>query len=52
VVGNGEKLGFGELSSIAATMSVPEKPALKDKAAFKYIGKPITRHNLGDIVKK
>ena len=48
---NGEKLGFGELSSIAATMSVPEKPALKDKAAFKYIGKPITRHNLGDIVR-
>lgn len=47
---NKQKLGYGELASIAATMDVPEKPVLKEKAEYKYIGKDLARHNLNDIL--
>jgi isoquinoline 1-oxidoreductase beta subunit len=46
-----EKLGFGQLASIAADMPVPENVTLKTKPDYKYIGKGIARHNQGDIVK-
>lgn len=45
-----QKLGYGELSSIAATMPVPQDPKLKEKSEYKYIGKAIARHNQNDIV--
>lgn len=47
---NQQKLPYGELASIAATMEVPEKPALKEKSEYKYIGKDLARHNLNDIL--
>jgi isoquinoline 1-oxidoreductase beta subunit len=47
---NQQKLGYGELATLAATMDVPVKPKLKSKAEFKYIGKGLARHNQGDIV--
>lgn len=47
---NQQKLGYGELASIAATMEVPKKPKLKDKSEYKYIGKGLARHNLNGIL--
>lgn len=47
---NKQKLSYGELASLAANVAVPEKPALKQKADYKYIGKDLARHNQGDIV--
>ncbi|MDU0352705.1 molybdopterin cofactor-binding domain-containing protein [Paraglaciecola aquimarina] len=48
--GNQQRLSYGELASIAATMAVPQKPKLKEKSAYKYIGKDLARHNLKDII--
>lgn len=47
---NQQKLGYGELASLAADMPVPSKPVLKTKDQYKYIGKDLARHNQGDIV--
>jgi isoquinoline 1-oxidoreductase subunit beta len=47
---NQQKLAYGELASIAATLPVPDKPTLKTKAEYKYIGQDLARHNQGDIV--
>ncbi len=47
---NQQKLGFGELASIAANMPVPEKPVLKKKADFNYIGKKLARHDQSAVV--
>ncbi|WP_158966771.1 xanthine dehydrogenase family protein molybdopterin-binding subunit [Paraglaciecola sp. L3A3] len=47
---NQQKLSYGELASLAATMDVPEKPKLKEKSEYKYIGKGLARHNLDDIL--
>jgi isoquinoline 1-oxidoreductase beta subunit len=47
---NQQKLGYGELASIAANMPVPEKPPLKKKSDFKYIGKKLPRHDQGEVV--
>jgi isoquinoline 1-oxidoreductase beta subunit len=47
---NNQKLGYGELASIAANMPVPEKPLLKKKADFKYIGKELPRHDQEEVV--
>jgi isoquinoline 1-oxidoreductase beta subunit len=47
---NQKKLGFGELASIAANMPVPEKPALKKKSDFKYIGTKLARHDQDEVV--
>jgi isoquinoline 1-oxidoreductase beta subunit len=46
-----EKLGYGQLASLAADMPVPQNVTLKSKPDYKYIGKDIARHNQGDIVK-
>jgi isoquinoline 1-oxidoreductase beta subunit len=47
---NNQKIGFGELASIAANMPVPEKPTLKKKSDFNYIGKKLPRHDQGAVV--
>ncbi|MBA6265083.1 MAG: molybdopterin cofactor-binding domain-containing protein [Colwellia sp.] len=47
---NQQKLGYGELASIAANMPVPEKPTLKKKADFKYIGTALPRHDQDEVV--
>ncbi|MEP5569044.1 MAG: molybdopterin cofactor-binding domain-containing protein [Halioglobus sp.] len=36
-------LPYGQLATTASALSVPRKPALKDAAAFKYIGKQNSR---------
>jgi isoquinoline 1-oxidoreductase beta subunit len=43
-------LGYGELAERAAALPVPDRPALKSPAAFRYIGKPLPRHDLAEIV--
>ena len=47
---NQQKLGFGELASIAANMPVPEKPVLKKKSDFNYIGTKLPRHDQNEVV--
>ena len=47
---NKQKLGYGELASLAANEPVPDGVTLKEKKDYKYIGKDIARHNQGDIV--
>ena len=47
---NDKTLGYGELASKAAELPIPEKPALKAKKDYRYIGKGLPRHNQGDIV--
>jgi isoquinoline 1-oxidoreductase subunit beta len=47
---NQQKLGYGELASLAADMPVPAQPILKTKGQYKYIGKDLARHNQGEIV--
>lgn len=48
---NNNKLGYGELASIAATMKVPVTPTLKRKDEFKYIGKSLPRHDRSESVR-
>ncbi|WP_232824709.1 xanthine dehydrogenase family protein molybdopterin-binding subunit [Algibacillus agarilyticus] len=48
---NGKRLSYGELSTIAAGLPVPEKPTLKNKAEYKYIGTELPRHDLSMVVK-
>jgi len=43
-------LGYGELASRAADLPIPEAPTLKTRDAFRYIGKPLQRHDQGSIV--
>ncbi len=40
---SGKKFSFGELAADAASLSVPENPALKDPKDFKYLGKKMPR---------
>ncbi|MEW6989915.1 molybdopterin cofactor-binding domain-containing protein [Colwelliaceae bacterium 6441] len=47
---SGQKLSFGQLASLAANQAVPEKPRLKDKSAYNYIGKALPRHDQGQVV--
>lgn len=48
------KLGYGELADTAARIArergVPESPVLKTRDQFRYIGKPLQRHDQGDVV--
>lgn len=41
---------YGELAEQAAVLSVPEDPVLKTSDQFIYIGKPLQRHDQGDMV--
>ena len=49
-----QKLGYGELADTAARIAsekgVPDDPVLKTRDQFKYIGKPLQRHDQGDVV--
>jgi len=47
---NQQKLSYGELASLAANITVPEKPALKAKSEYNYIGKALPRHDQGEVV--
>ena len=44
------KLAYGELAAAAADLEVPDSPKLKSRAEFKYIGKPLQRHDQDDMV--
>lgn len=44
------KLAYGELASLAATLPVPEKPVLKTRDQFNYIGKALPRHDQDEMV--
>lgn len=44
------KLGYGELVEAASVLAVPASPALKTKDQFRYIGKPLKRHDQSDMV--
>lgn len=44
------KLDYGELAAAAAKQSVPEKPALKSRNAFRIIGQPMKRLDGPEIV--
>jgi isoquinoline 1-oxidoreductase beta subunit len=48
--GSQEKLAFGELVAIAATMPVPETPVLKSSKDFRYIGTKLPRHDVGMVI--
>lgn len=41
---------FGELVEQASLLPVPEKPLLKSRDQFVYIGQPLKRHDQGDMV--
>lgn len=47
---NQQKIGYGELASIAANIPLPEKVTLKNKKDFNYIGKKLARHDQGEVV--
>jgi isoquinoline 1-oxidoreductase beta subunit len=42
--------GFGELVAAASQIPVPEEPVLKTKDQFRYIGKPLQRHDQDEMV--
>jgi isoquinoline 1-oxidoreductase beta subunit len=44
------KLAYGELAATAGDMEVPETPTLKTRDEFRYIGKPLQRHDQDDMV--
>ncbi|MDN4504299.1 molybdopterin-dependent oxidoreductase [Alteromonadaceae bacterium BrNp21-10] len=44
---NKQKLGYGELASLAAKVPVPKDPVLKTKDQYRYIGKALDRHDVG-----
>ena len=41
---------FGELVAAAKELPVPEEPVLKSKDQFRYIGKPLQRHDQDEMV--
>ncbi|MEE4217147.1 MAG: molybdopterin cofactor-binding domain-containing protein, partial [Xanthomonadales bacterium] len=43
-------LKFGELVEAASEIPVPENPVLKTRDQFRYIGKPLQRHDQGKMV--
>ncbi|MEO1203718.1 MAG: molybdopterin cofactor-binding domain-containing protein, partial [Pseudomonadota bacterium] len=47
---SGRTLGYGELAGRAAELRIPESPTLKSRDEFRYIGKPLKRHDQGAIV--
>jgi isoquinoline 1-oxidoreductase beta subunit len=47
---NGRTLGFGELAADAAKLPVPDSPTLKQPDEFRYIGKPLPRHDMQEVV--
>ena len=49
--GNGQRLGYGDLAGIAATLPVPEDPPRKSEAEHRYIGKHAVHVDAADIVR-
>lgn len=47
---NKQKLSYGELVSKAVKLPVPQNPTLKTKDQFRYIGKPLARHDQDEVV--
>lgn len=47
---NGRTLGYGELAAAAAKLDVPADPVLKQPDEFRYIGQPLPRHDMGDVI--
>jgi isoquinoline 1-oxidoreductase beta subunit len=47
---DGRVFQYGELVEQAAVLPVPEEPVLKTSDQFIYIGKPLKRHDQGDMV--
>ena len=47
---NQQKLSYGELASVAATMPTPENPTLKAKSDFRYIGSHLPRHDVSLVI--
>ncbi len=47
---NKQTLGYGELASLASNSEVPQKPQLKNKEEFRYIGKAIKRHDQNAVI--
>jgi isoquinoline 1-oxidoreductase beta subunit len=45
-----ERLGYGELVAVAATLDVPTAPLLKDPASFRLVGTSVPRLEGPDIV--
>ena len=43
-------LPYGELVGSASKIAEPEEPVLKSRDQFRYIGKPLQRHDQGDMV--
>jgi len=43
-------LAYGDLAELASTLPEPEEPVLKDRDQFRYIGKPLQRHDQADMV--
>ena len=43
-------LAYGELVALASDIPVPEEPVLKTRDQFRYIGKPMQRHDQADMV--
>lgn len=50
ITGNGKSLTYGEIASEVTEWEIPDTPPLKDKAAYKFVGKPIPRVDLRDKV--
>ena len=46
----GKELTYGQLCLKAATLTIPEKPLLKPKARFRYMGKPMPRVDIPEKV--
>ncbi len=47
---DGRSFQYGELVSKAGKLPVPENPTLKSRDQFRYIGKPIKRHDQAEMV--
>ncbi len=47
---NQRTLGYGELAAAAARLPVPDQPTLKSPDQFRYIGRPLPRHDMGQVV--
>ena len=47
---SGQQLSYGDLASLAALQAVPDKPVLKDKSQYRYIGKSLSRHDQNEVV--
>ncbi|NKB38381.1 MAG: molybdopterin-dependent oxidoreductase [Gammaproteobacteria bacterium] len=47
---NKKKIGYGELADEAGKLPLPKNPVLKTREQFRYIRKPLARHDQGEVV--